>query len=116
MVQLAKTSPEKSKLERTLVLVAKSENEVAIAESEIAPLSTPMLYLTIVTISQDVPATPLTAKILLLLTSTPTYDRTATLATLEAQLSSANHSQHTKKSLHLLKFFQMLLKSRWIYL
>ena len=34
---------------------------------------------------------------MLLLTSTPIYDRTATPAASEPQQSSASHSQHTKK-------------------
>ena len=46
---------------------------------------------------QDVPATPVTAQTLLLLTSTPKYDRTTTPAISEPQQSSASHSQHTEK-------------------
>ena len=42
LVQSAKTALERPELERTHILVAELENEVAIAESEIASLSTPM--------------------------------------------------------------------------
>ena len=49
------------------------------------------------TASQEFPATPITAQTLLLLTSTPKYDKTATLTIFEPQQSSASHSQHTEK-------------------
>ena len=52
---------------------------------------------TTATVSQDIPATPVTAQTLLLLTSTPKFDRIATPAISEPQPSSTSHSQHTEK-------------------
>ena len=52
---------------------------------------------TIATASQEFPATLVTAHTMLLLTSTPIYDKTTTLAVSEPQQSSASHSQHTEK-------------------
>ena len=97
LVQRAKTVPERIELDRMLVLVIETKNEAAISEFEAAPLSTPMPYLAIATTSQEIPATPVTAQTLLLLTFTLKFDRTATPAISEPQLSSASHSQHTVK-------------------
>ena len=72
-------------------------NEATVSEHEIASLSTPMPHQAIVTTSQEIPATPVTAQTLLLLTSTPKYDRIATLTVSEPQQSSASYSQHTVK-------------------
>ena len=85
LVQPAETAPERPVLESTLVLVVEPENEAAITESKIAPLSTLMPDRTIATVSQDVPTTLVTAQTLLLLTPTPKYDRIATPAISEPQ-------------------------------
>ena len=97
LVQTAEIPLERSKLERILILVAESENVVATAEFEAENLNTPMQNPTSATVFQDVPATPVTAQILLLLTSTPKYDKIATPIVSEPQQSSASHSQHTEK-------------------
>ena len=56
-----------------------------------------MPHPTIAIVSQDIPPTPITAQTLLLLTSTPKYDKIATPAISKPQPSSTSHSQHTKK-------------------
>ena len=56
-----------------------------------------MLHLTTTIVFQDIRTTPVTTQTLLLLTFTPKYDKTATLAISKPQPSSASHSQHTKK-------------------
>ena len=72
-------------------------NEVVVFESKVALLRTPMPHLATTTASQQIPAAPVTAQTLLLLTSTPKYDITATPAVSEHQLSSASHSHHMVK-------------------
>ena len=52
---------------------------------------------TTATTSQDFPATPVATQTLLLLTSTPIYDRTATPAASEHPQSPASQNQHTEK-------------------
>ena len=85
MVQLAEPTPERPEPKRTAILVAQPETAPAVAEFEIAPQSTPVPQQTVATVSQEYPATPVTAQTLLLLTSTPIYDRTATPAIFEPQ-------------------------------
>ena len=95
--QLEEPAPERLGTEMTSILVAQPETAPAIAESEIAPLSTSMPQPATATVSQDFLATPITAQTLLLLTSTPIFDKTASLAVSEPHQSSANHSHHTEK-------------------
>ena len=78
LVQLVETAPERLEPERTAILVVEPENEPAIAEYEIASQSTSMPQPTVATASQEFFATPVTTSTLLLLTSAPIYDRTAT--------------------------------------
>ena len=73
-----------------------AENELAVTESKIAPQSTPMPQPTTATASQEFPATPITAQTLLLLTSTPKYERIATPTISEPPQLSTSHSQHTE--------------------
>ena len=80
LVQRAETTPERAEPNRTIVLVSETRNEVDILESKTAPLSTLMPHLTIAIASQEIPITLVTAQTLLLLTSTPKFDRTATPA------------------------------------
>ena len=87
-----KTTPERTEPERTLILVIETGNEAIVSESEVAPLRTPMSHLATATASQEIPATSITAQTLLLLTSTPMYNKTTTPAIFEHQLSSASHS------------------------
>ena len=98
MVQTAKVAPERTKLERTIILVAKSEN-ATVVDFEAENLNTPMPNPTTAIVSQDVPTTLVTAQTLLLLTSTPKFDRKATLTISEPQPSLASYSQHTEKLL-----------------
>ena len=88
LVHRAETAPKRTKFERTLVLVIETGNEAIVCEYEDATLRTPVPHPAIATASQDIPATSVTAQTLLLLTSTPKYDRTATPAVSEHQLSS----------------------------
>ena len=62
LVQLVETAPERPAPERTLVLVVEPENEAAVTESEIAPLSTPMPHPTIATVSQEFVTTLITVQ------------------------------------------------------
>ena len=61
--------------EMTSILIARPETASTIAESEIAPLSTPMPQPATATVSQEFPATLIIAQTLLLLTSTPIFDK-----------------------------------------
>ena len=81
----------------TSILVAQPKTAPTVAESEIAPLSTPMPQPATATVSQEFPATPVTAQTLLLLTSTPIFDKTASPAVSEPHQSSTNRSHHTEK-------------------
>ena len=96
-VQPAELALERPNPERTPILVAEPEIETAVVESEIEPQSTTMPQPTTATASQEFPATPVTTQTLLLLTSAPIYDRTATLAASEHPQSPASQSQHTEK-------------------
>ena len=80
LVQRAETTPERTEPGRTIVLVTELENEADVAESKIAPLNTLMPQPTTTTASQELSATLVTAQTLLLLTSSPKYNRTATPA------------------------------------
>ena len=80
-----------------LLLVTKTGNEATILESEVVLLSISMPHLATTTLSQEIPATPVTAQTLLLLTSTPKFDKTTTLTVSELQLSSTSHNQPTVK-------------------
>ena len=116
LVQIAKTAPERSEAERTLILVAQSEN--AAAKFEAKNLNTPMPNPPTSIVSQDVSATHVIAQTLLLITSTPKYDIIATLAVSKPNnpqlVTASTLKTFLLETLHLLKFFQMLLKSRWI--
>ena len=117
LVQRAETTQERTEPDRTLILLTETRNEAVISESEAAPLSTPMPHLATATTSQEIPATLVTLQTLLLLTSTPKFDKTATPAVSEPQLSSASHSQHIVKlpsGVPSNAKALMLLKSRWI--
>ena len=118
MVQRAETALERTEPDRMLVLVTDTGNEVTVSESEVAPLSDLMPHLATATISQEIPATLVTAQTLLLLISTPKFDRTTTPAISEPQLSLVSHSQHTVQlssgSPSNIEAFLMLPKSRWI--
>ena len=94
--------PEEPTLERigtemTSILVAQPETAPAIAKLEIAPLSTPMPQRATATVSQEFLATLVIAQTLLLLTSTPIFDKTASPVVSKPHQYSANHSHHTKK-------------------
>ena len=52
---------------------------------------------TIATVSQEFPATPVTAQTLLLPTPTPIFGKTATHAVSDPHQSSTNHSHHIEK-------------------
>ena len=82
--------------ERTIALVTETE-AAAISEPETGPLTTPMPILASVTTSQDIAATPTTAKTLLLLTFGPQFDKTTTPARSEPAQSSTSQSHHTAK-------------------
>ena len=97
VVHRAKIAPKRTELERMLVLVIETSNEAVISESEGATLRTPMPLPTTAIASQEIPATLVIAQTLLLLTSTPKYDRIATPTDSEHQLSLASHSHHTVK-------------------
>ena len=77
--------------------MTKTGNEVAVSEFEGATLRTPMPHPATATAFQKIPVTPVTAQTLLLLTSTPKYDRAATPTVSKHQLSSASHIQHMVK-------------------
>ena len=94
--------PEELALERigtemTSILVAQPETTPTIAESDIAPQSTPMPQLAIASVSQEFPATPVTVQTLLLLTSTLMLDKTTSPAVFEPHQSFVNHSHRTEK-------------------
>ena len=95
--QLEEPAPERIRTEMTSILVAQPKTASAVARSEIAPLSTPMPQPAIATVSQEFPATPVTAQTLLLLTSTPIFDKIASPTVSEPHQSSINHSHHTEK-------------------
>ena len=77
--------------------MTKVGNQVGASEPEAAPKSTQMPYPAIATGSQEIPATLVTAKTLLLLTSRPKFDRTVTPIDFEPAQSSASQSGHTAK-------------------
>ena len=82
--------------ERTITLVTETEAAV-VSKPETTPPTTLMPTLASVTASQDIVATLTTAKILLLLTSGPQFDRTATRTHSEPTQSSTSQSHHTTK-------------------
>ena len=67
-------APERIETEKALALVTDN----VVPDLKAALTSTPMPNLASVTSSQDIPATPTTAKTLLLLTSGPKFDGIAT--------------------------------------
>ena len=71
MVERVEPELERTRPERTLGLVAEVEDMVDVFEPKSAHTSTPMPYTAITTTSQEILATPVTAKTLLLLTSGP---------------------------------------------
>ena len=77
--------------------MTKTGNEAVVSESEGAPLRTSMPHLAITITSHEIPGTLVTAQTLLLLTSTPKYDKIGTPTVSKQQLSSASHSQHMVK-------------------
>ena len=56
-------------------------NEAIVSESEVAPLCTRMPHLATATTSQEIPATPIIAQTLLLLSLNINYPQTATANT-----------------------------------
>ena len=97
VVHSAKTAPERTEPERTLILVTETGNEAVVSKSEVATLRTLMPHLATTIASQEIHVTPVTTQTLLLLTSTPKYDKPAPPAISEHQLSSTSHSQHMVK-------------------
>ena len=83
---------ERTKTERTQTLVTETQADV-VPTSKAALKSTPMPNPAIATASQDILATPSTAKTLLLLTIGPRFDRVATEAGFESSKSSAGHTE-----------------------
>ena len=78
MVERAKSAPERTEPERTLALVAEAEDAVDVSECKIAHTTTPMPHAATTTTSQEILATSVIAKTLLLLTSRSQFDRTTT--------------------------------------
>ena len=74
-----------------------AEAIVVLLEPKIAPIITPMPNPVLATTSQDIPATPTIAKTLMLLTSGPQFDKTATQIHFESAKSSKSQSHHTAK-------------------
>ena len=77
--------------------MTKVENAVAISEPMTSQPSMLIPYPAIAITSQEFPATLVMAKTLLLLTSGPQFNRTATLAHSKPTQSSASQSRHTIK-------------------
>ena len=71
MVEIIEPAPERIEPERTLALVVEAEDAVDVSEPKTAHTSTPMPYAATTTTSQEIPATPVTAKTLFLLTFGP---------------------------------------------
>ena len=85
-------APERTETERTLILAIETQANVVLTP-EVAHIPTPMLKPASTIASQDIPATPTTAKTLLLLTSGRRFDRTVTEAGSESAKSSAGHTK-----------------------
>ena len=83
MVKRVKPVPERTEPERTLILVTNADNQVAISNPKATLQSTPMPYPAIATASQEIPATLVTTKTLLLLTFGPKFDKTTTYVDFE---------------------------------
>ena len=97
MVKMAKLAQKTTERKRTLTLVTHPVAAAVVFEPETTPPTTPMPIQASITTSQDIAATPTTAKTLLLLTSAPHFDRTATPACFVSAKSLESNSHHTKK-------------------
>ena len=86
------TAPEKTEIERTQTLVTETQANVVL-KSEAILISTLMSDLAITTASQNNLATLSTTKTLLLLTTCPRFDRTATEVGSKSTKSSAGHTE-----------------------
>ena len=82
-------APEKTEIENALALVIDN----VVSDHEAAPTSTPMPNPASTTASQDIPATPTSTKTLLLLTSSPKFNRIATLVGSESAKSSVGNTE-----------------------
>ena len=90
MVETTELASKRTEPERTLTLVAEAEAAIAIFKPDTASSTTLMPNQATATASQDIPATPTTTHTLLLLTSGPQFDRTATPAHSKPAKSSAS--------------------------
>ena len=97
MVEIGELAPRTTKLERTLTLVTHPIVAAVVSKPKTAPPITPMPIQASTTISQDIAATPTTIITLLLLTSGPQFDKTATSTCSKLVKSSASQSHHTEK-------------------
>ena len=90
------TTTERTEIERIRIQVLKAQADV-VPSSEATYISTPLLNPTMATAFQDHPATPSTAKTLLLLTTSPRFDRTATKTSSKFAKSSARQEKLPSK-------------------
>ena len=97
LAERAEPALERTEPERTLTQAIRDVNQPTIFELEDALQSTLMPYLAIATAFQEILATSVTAKTLLLLTSRPQFDRTATPVVSEPAQSSTSQSCHIAK-------------------
>lgn len=97
LVERAEHAPERIVPERTLTLVIEPDNQATISEHEATLQSTLMPHPAIATSSQEIPATPVTTKTLLLLTFGPQFNRTSTPVIYKPAQSLASQSRHTTK-------------------
>ena len=90
--QVVTTALERTEKEKAWTLVTEAQADVVRMPTG-TPISIPMLKPASAIASQDIPATPTTAKTLLLLTSGRRFDRTVTEAGSESAKSSASHTK-----------------------
>ena len=93
-IKIVATAPERTEPERELALVTDLVPErTFIPDLGVTPLTTPMPNLASGTTFQEIPATPTTAKVLLLLNSGPIFDKIATQAKSNSTKLLARHTE-----------------------